>query len=248
MKESWIVGINPVAGALANDAARVRELRVEHGSRNQRVHELSEQARRLGIRVHQVARAELEHVAGDARHQGIAACYLAPAALGERDLAALARDAGRDALFLVLDGVTDPHNLGACLRSAAAAKVTAVVVPKDRAAGITPVARRASAGGADRVPLVEAANLSRALHELKDAGVWLVGLAGDVDGSLYAQDLNGPLALVLGSEGEGMRRLTREACDFLVRIPMPGAMESLNVSVATGITLFEALRQRGGAA
>jgi 23S rRNA (guanosine2251-2'-O)-methyltransferase len=144
----------------------------------------------------------------------------------------------------VLDGVTDPHNLGACLRSAAAANVTAVIVPKDRAVGITPVVRRASAGGADRVPLVAATNLARALRALKDAGVWITGLAGDTDQTIYQVDMKGPVALVLGSEGEGMRRLTRETCDFLAKIPMPGSMESLNVSVATGIVLFEALRQR----
>jgi 23S rRNA (guanosine2251-2'-O)-methyltransferase len=152
--------------------------------------------------------------------------------------------AGSDALFLVLDGVTDPHNLGACLRSAAAANVTAVIVPKDRAVGLTPVVRRASAGGADRVPLVAATNLARAMRTLKDAGVWITGLAGDTEQSIYDVDLKGPVALVLGSEGEGMRRLTRENCDFVARIPMPGSMESLNVSVATGVVLFEALRQR----
>jgi len=146
---------------------------------------------------------------------------------------------------LVLDGVTDPHNLGACLRSAAAAKVTAVIVPKDRAVGLTPVVRRASAGGADRVPLIAVTNLARTLRELKDAGVWITGLAGDTETTIYGIDFKGPVALVLGSEGEGIRRLTRELCDFVAKIPMPGSMESLNVSVATGVALFEALRQRG---
>jgi 23S rRNA (guanosine2251-2'-O)-methyltransferase len=150
-----------------------------------------------------------------------------------------------ETLVLVLDGITDPHNLGACLRSAAAAKVTAVIVPKDRAVGLTPVVRRASAGGADRGPLVAVTNLARTLRELKDAGVWITGLAGDTGTSVYEVDFRGPVALVLGSEGEGMRRLTRELCDFVAKIPMPGAMESLNVSVATGVVLFEALRQRG---
>lgn len=244
MSDSWIVGINPVEGALANDAERVRELRVEQNSRNPRVAELAEQARKLRIDVQQASRAELDRLAGKARHQGVAACYEAPATLSESDLPTLADKAGNTALFLVLDGVTDPHNLGACLRSAAAAGVTAVIVPKDRAVGITPTVRRASAGGADRVPLVVATNLARALRALKDAGVWLTGLAGESDQSLYAQDLRGPVALVMGSEGEGMRRLTRDTCDFLVNIPMPGDMESLNVSVATGIVLFETVRQR----
>ncbi|TAN06459.1 MAG: 23S rRNA (guanosine(2251)-2'-O)-methyltransferase RlmB [Rhodanobacteraceae bacterium] len=242
MGETWIVGINPVAGAIANDPSRVREVWIEQGNRNVRVGALVEEARRLGVRVQVRSRAMLDKVSGSARHQGVAANYLLPAAKSEHDLAALLE---ADAvLVLVLDGVTDPHNLGACLRSAAAAGASAVVVPKDRAVGITPVVRRASAGAVDRVPLIEVANLARALRELKDAGVWLTGLAGEAETPLYDVDLAGKTALVMGGEGEGMRRLTREACDRLVRIPMPGRMESLNVSVATGIALFEAVRQR----
>ena len=245
MSDSWIVGINPVEGALSNDAERVREVLVENGQRNPRVHELAERAKALKIPVHHRPREQLDRVAGEARHQGIVALYQPPPLAGENDLSDLIEKAGNEALVLVLDGVTDPHNLGACLRSAAAAKVTAVVVPKDRAVGLTPVVRRASAGGADRVPLVAATNLARALRTLKDAGVWITGLAGDTEQSIYDMDLKGPVALVLGSEGEGIRRLTRETCDFVAKIPMPGTMESLNVSVATGIVLFEALRQRG---
>jgi 23S rRNA (guanosine2251-2'-O)-methyltransferase len=244
MSESWIVGINPVEGALGNDPQRVRELLVENGQRNPRVHELAERAKALHIPVHHRPREQLEKLAGAARHQGVAALYEAPPLGHENDLAALLERDGSGALVLVLDGVTDPHNLGACLRSAAAAKVTAVVVPKDRAVGLTPVVRRASAGGADRVPLIAVTNLARTLRELKEAGVWITGLAGDTTQSLYQLDLKGPVALVLGSEGDGMRRLTRENCDFLASIPMPGTMESLNVSVATGIVLFETLRQR----
>jgi len=153
-------------------------------------------------------------------------------------------NAGKDTLFLVLDGVTDPHNLGACLRSAEGAGVTAVIVPKDKAVGITPTVRTASAGAADRVPFVVVTNLARTLKALKEQGVWLVGLAGDAEQDFYTVDLTGPIAIVMGSEGEGMRRLTREACDFLAHIPMRGAVESLNVSVATGVALFETLRQR----
>ena len=148
----------------------------------------------------------------------------------------------------VLDGVTDPHNLGACLRSAAAAGATAVVVPKDRSAPLNAAARKAAAGGAEAVPLVRVTNLARAMEQLRRDGVWIVGLAGEAEQSLYQRELTGPLALVLGAEGEGMRRLTREHCDFLVRIPIDAAMESLNVSVAAGICLFEARRQRGPAA
>ncbi|AHX13863.1 23S rRNA methyltransferase [Dyella jiangningensis] len=244
MSESWIVGINPVEGALSNDASRVRELLVEQGQRNARVQELATRAKTLNIPVHHRPREQLDKLAGEARHQGIVARYEAPPMGGENDIAGLLEAAGNEALVLVLDGVTDPHNLGACLRSAAAAKATMVIVPKDRAVGLTPVVRRASAGGADRVPLIAATNLARALRTLKDAGVWITGLAGDTDTSVYSIDMKGPVALVLGSEGEGMRRLTRETCDFVAKIPMPGVMESLNVSVAAGVVLFEALRQR----
>ncbi len=244
MSESWIVGINPVEGALSNDAERVRELVVEQGQRNARVLELAERAKALKITVNHRPREQLDKLAGDARHQGVAALYEPPPMAHENDLAALMERDGSGTLVLVLDGVTDPHNLGACLRSSAAAKVTAVIVPKDRAVGLTPVVRRASAGGADRVPLIAVTNLARTLRELKDAGVWITGLAGETETSIYAVDFKGPVAIVLGSEGEGMRRLTRELCDFVAKIPMPGAMESLNVSVATGVVLFEALRQR----
>ena len=244
MSESWIVGINPVEGALSNDAERVREVVVENGQRNVRVLELAERAKALKIPVRHQPREQLEKLAGEARHQGVAALYEAPAEALESDLAGLLDRDGQETLVLVLDGVTDPHNLGACLRSAAAAKITAVIVPKDRAVGLTPVVRRASAGGADRIPLIAVTNLARTLRELKDAGVWITGLAGDTDTSVYSVDFHGPVALVLGSEGEGIRRLTRDLCDFVAKIPMPGTMESLNVSVATGVVLFEALRQR----
>jgi len=247
MSESWIVGINPVEGALANDVARVRELLVDIATaqRNARIKELVEQAREHHIPVHHRPREQLDKIAGQARHQGIVALYEPPPMTHEDALAGLLERDAMETLVLVLDGVTDPHNLGACLRSAAAAKATAVIVPKDRAVGLTPVVRRASAGGADRVPLIAVTNLARTLRELKDAGVWITGLAGDTETSVYEVDFRGPVALVLGGEGEGMRRLTRELCDFMAKIPMPGTMESLNVSVATGVVLFEALRQRG---
>lgn len=245
MADTWIVGINPVEGVLTNDVDRVREVLIEQGSRNPRVDDIAAQAKKLGVVVKVMSRDALEKTAGEARHQGVVARYDAPPLRTENDIPDLIEAAGPNALFLVLDGVTDPHNLGACLRSAAAANVTAVIVPKDRAVGLTPVVRRASAGGADLVPLVMATNLARALRELKDGGVWLTGLDGDTDQSIYGIDLKGPVALVMGSEGEGMRRLTRDTCDFVAKIPMLGNMESLNVSVATGIVLFEALRQRG---
>ncbi|MBC6943369.1 MAG: 23S rRNA (guanosine(2251)-2'-O)-methyltransferase RlmB [Xanthomonadales bacterium] len=244
MSHDLLIGIHAVEAALDHDVANLVELYLESGSHNARVKALGERARELGVKPHARDRAALDRMTGGARHQGVVARYNAPAPRAEADLPGLIAQAGQAALLLVLDGVTDPHNFGACLRSAEAAGVTAVIVPRDRAVGVTPTVRRASAGAADRVPLVFATNLARTLKLLKDAGVWLVGLAGDAGQSLYAVDLKGPLALVLGGEGEGMRRLTREACDFSARIPMRGDVESLNVSVSTGIVLFEALRQR----
>ena len=148
-------------------------------------------------------------------------------------------------LILILDGVTDPHNLGACLRSADAAGVTAVIFPKDKSADVNDVARKVASGAAETVPWVRVTNLARTIESLKQAGVWVIGTDGDAEGTLYEQDLSGPRALVLGSEGAGMRRLTRDLCDFIVKLPMAGSVSSLNVSVAAGVCLFEAVRQRG---
>ena len=240
----WIVGLNAVGSALEHDAGHVREVLLEAGGRNPRIAGLEQQARRLGIDVRRVAQQALDGVAGGVRHQGAAARYEAARARDEDELPGLVEAAQGRALVLVLDGITDPHNLGACLRSAAAAGVTAVVFPRDKAVQVNATVRKVSAGAADRLPVFAVANLARCLRGLQQAGVWVHGLAGDAAASLYATDLTGNVALVLGSEGEGLRRLTRETCDSLVRIPMPGAMESLNVSVSAGIALFEAVRQR----
>ena len=200
-----------------------------------------------GVTIADADDAHLEQLAGGERHQGVAAELVPRAADPETLLEeALESVTGAAPLLLVLDGVTDPHNLGACLRSADAAGVAAVIVPRDRAAGLTPVVRKVAAGAAETVPLVQVVNLARTLRDLRDRGVWLVGTADDAPRTLYDVDLRGPTTLVLGSEGEGMRRLTREACDELVSIPMAGAVESLNVSVATGVALYEAVRQRRG--
>ncbi|MBS0514052.1 MAG: 23S rRNA (guanosine(2251)-2'-O)-methyltransferase RlmB [Proteobacteria bacterium] len=244
MSGELLFGIHSIDAALTNDPKNILELYFESDSQNARVKELSEKARELGLKPHARPRDALDRMTGGARHQGAVARYRAPPPRTEKELYELVENAARDTLILVLDGVTDPHNLGACLRSAEAAGVTAVVVPKDRAAGITPTVRRASSGAADRVAFFAVTNLARTLKALKESGVWLVGLAGESAQDLYKLDLKGPLAIVMGSEGEGMRRLTGEACDFLAKIPMRGGVESLNVSVATGVALFEALRQR----
>jgi 23S rRNA (guanosine2251-2'-O)-methyltransferase len=188
--------------------------------------------------------ARLDAIAGGGRHQGVVAFVAAQARTHSLEEVLDALDPKRPALFLVLDGVQDPHNLGACLRVADAAGVDAVIAPKDRAAGLSAAAVKVASGAADTVPYVTVTNLARALRTLKEAGVWVVGAAGEAQKSLYECDLAGPVAWVLGAEGEGLRRLTRELCDELVRIPMLGAIKSLNVSVAAGVCLYETVRRR----
>ena len=243
----WIVGLNAVASALEHDAEHVREVLLEAGGKNPRIIEIEQQARRKEIDVRRVAQQALDGVAGGVRHQGAAARYAAAKTWDEHELPGLIEAAEGKALLLVLDGVQDPHNLGACLRSAAAAGATAVVLPKDKAVQVNATVRKTSAGAADTLPIFSVTNLSRTLRELQQLGVWIYGLAGEADASLYATDLKGNVALVLGSEGDGLRRLTREHCDYLVRLPMGGSVSSLNVSVATGVCLFEAVRQRRAA-
>ena len=243
-QNQWVVGVNAVASAIEHDAEHVREVLVESGGRNPRLTEIEEQARRVGIEVRKVATQALDGIGGNLRHQGVAARYAAVKTWDESELAGLIEAAEGRALLLVLDGVQDPHNLGACLRSAAAAGATAVVIPKDKSAPVNATVRKTSAGAADRIPVVQVTNLSRCLRDLQQLGVWIYGLAGEAEASLYSLDLRGNVALVLGGEADGLRRLTREHCDGLVKIPMPGDIESLNVSVAAGVTLFEAVRQR----
>lgn len=243
-KTSWIVGINAVASALEHDVANVREVLMENSGKNPRLTDIEREAVDCGISVRKVNMQALEGIAGGTRHQGVAASLRSSEAARREGPEGLVEAAEGKALVLVLDGVQDPHNLGACLRSAAAAGVTCVVIPKDKVVGITATVRKTAAGAADRIALVQVTNLARALRELKELGVWLYGFAGEAKTSFYALDLKGNVGLVLGGEADGLRRLTGETCDQLVRIPMPGDMESLNVSVASGVALFEAVRQR----
>jgi 23S rRNA (guanosine2251-2'-O)-methyltransferase len=247
-KDNWIAGINAVASALEHDLEHVREVLMEAGAKNPRLTEIEETARRRDVSVRRIPLQSLEGIAGGLRHQGVIARYEAAKPTDEKELPGLVEAAGGKALVLVLDGVQDPHNLGACLRSAAAAGVTAVVIPKDKAAPINATVRKTSAGAADRIPVVSVTNLARTLRALQEMGVWIYGLDGNATQAIHGIDFTGNVALVMGGEGEGMRRLTREHCDGLVKIPMPGEMESLNVSVATGVALFEVVRQRGAKA
>ena len=209
---------------------------------DRRAKDLAQAAQERGVRVMLVDGARLDGMTRHARHQGVAASVeSAPLA---RDLDEILDTLAEPALLLILDGVTDPHNLGACLRVADAMGVHAVVAPKDRAAGITPVVEKVASGAVETVPFIAVTNLARAMRELKERGVWLIGTDQDAGRDIYSLKLEGPLAWVLGAEGEGMRRLTRENCDELARIPMLGTVESLNVSVSAGICLAETRRQR----
>jgi 23S rRNA (guanosine2251-2'-O)-methyltransferase len=166
--------------------------------------------------------------------------------LGEPELQQVLDGIAGEPLILILDGVQDPHNLGACLRTAEAAGAHMVIIPKDRSAGLTATVRKTSAGASEVIPVLQVTNLARVIRSLKERGIWLAGTDDQAEQDIYARDLTGPLALVMGSEGQGLRRLTRELCDFLVRIPMAGVIESLNVSVAAGVGLYEVRRQRDG--
>lgn len=241
-------GLHAVEEQLRSQPQAVVRLRVAKGRHDGRMQALLSLAERAGIRISREPREKLDALAGG-RHQGVVAELLGERA-GPSDLrwseAQLLEAVRRDSecLLLVLDGVTDPHNLGACLRSADAAGVTAVITPRDNAADITGVVRKVACGATASVPLVRVTNLARALDALKKAGVWIYGTAGEAGQSLYDSKFSGAAALVMGAEGAGMRRLTRERCDFLVSLPMAGSVSSLNVSVATGVCLFEIRRQK----
>jgi len=194
--------------------------------------------------VHSVAKHELDALVPDGHHQGVVARATPPKVYSENELDALLEALPGTPFLLILDGITDPHNLGACMRTAEAAGAHAVVAPKDRASGITPTALKVSSGAAERLPFIQVTNLARVLRELQQNGVWLVGTSGESEATLFEVDLKGPLGVILGAEGKGIRRLTREHCDQVVFIPMKGGAESLNVSVAAGVCLFEASRQR----
>jgi 23S rRNA (guanosine2251-2'-O)-methyltransferase len=239
-----VAGIHAVRSALKFGAAGVGQLWLDRSRRDQRLHELAELAQAAGVQVRQMARDELDRAAHGTNHQGAVAWVRAPAARGESDLADILDAIQGPPFVLVLDGVQDPHNLGACLRSADGAGVHCLIAPKDNAVGLTPAAVKVASGAAETLPYIQVTNLARTMDLLKDRGIWLYGAAGDAQASLYQTDLTGPLGLVMGNEGKGLRRLTRERCDGLIRLPMLGQVESLNVSVATGICLYEALRQR----
>ena len=248
----FIYGLHAVDGLLRNKPKSVQRLWVQSGREDKRIAALVALAQNQGVPVARQPRQDLDGMVSG-RHQGVVAEAVDTPVSGdtnqsnlwrEQDLLRLVDNKEGPLLLLVLDGVTDPHNLGACLRSADAAGVDAVVVPKDKSADLTPTVRKVACGAAEVVPFVRVTNISRTLQALQERGVWLYGTAGESEKSIYDSDLSGSIALVMGAEGSGLRRLTREQCDFLVNLPMSGSVSSLNVSVATGICLFEIVRQR----
>lgn len=236
-----IFGLHAVRQVLKNDFSRVMEMWVQQGLHSARLQALLKQAEQQGIAIQSVPKKTLDSLSDNGHHQGIVIrCKARPQSTLEEILASKTVPA----FLLVLDEVQDPHNLGACLRTADAAGIDAVIVPKNQACQLTATVRQVASGAADSVPLVQVTNLARTLRWLQDRGVWLVGTDAESQSSLFDSSLTGSLALVLGAEGRGLRRLTRETCDVLVRIPMSGTVESLNVSVAAGVCLYEAVRQR----
>jgi 23S rRNA (guanosine2251-2'-O)-methyltransferase len=243
-EEDIVFGLHAVRTLLQQRPERALRLIVQKGRDDARMSEVMKLARAANVAVESRDAKELERLAGMERHQGVCLKVKPAGMLGEGALDDLLDKLTEPPFLLVLDGVQDPHNLGACLRTADAAGVTAVIVPRDRAAGLSPIVRKVASGAAETVPLFQVVNLARTLKQLKERNIWVVGTDEEGDKTIYELDLKGPLAVVLGAEGPGLRRLTKENCDVLTKIPMLGAVESLNVSVATGVVLYEALRQR----
>ena len=246
MKKTLITGIHAVESVLKNDPDNITQVWIAENKRNLRVKELINHAQKRGLIAHRSDMAQLDKLAKTHQHQGVVAEYNAPASYNENDLLDLLENIESTPLLLVLDGVTDPHNLGACLRTAEGAGVHAVIAPKDNAVGLTPAARKVASGAAETVPFVQVTNLVRTMEKIKKMGIWFIGTSDKASGDLYTQNFKAPTAIVMGAEGKGLRRLTEEHCDELISIPMAGQVSSLNVSVATGVCLYEVVRQRQG--
>jgi 23S rRNA (guanosine2251-2'-O)-methyltransferase len=239
----YVYGLHAVRALLSRDPVRVRRVALQTRRDDPRSREIEGLAAAANVRIERVEGELLKRWVGDVVHQGVVAQVEPLKPWAEEDLIA-ALSLRPDPLVLVLDGVTDPHNLGACLRTADACGAVAVMLPRDRAAGLNPTVRKVAAGAAETTPVVTVTNLVRSLKLLQEAGLWVAGADAAGEKLAFEADLTGPRALVLGAEGAGLRDLTRKTCDFLVRLPQLGSVESLNVSVATGMLLYEAVRQR----
>ena len=241
-----VYGVHAVRHVLEHSPETVLDFWVVSSAETDAVRQLTAMARTCALAVQEVPRKTLDKLAGaGARHQGIAIRQRRSAISRQTDLQELLENKDvKNALFLILDGIQDPHNLGACLRTADASGVDAVIIPRDHSVGITATVSKVACGAAETVTIITVVNLARAMRQLQEAGIWLVGTDGEAGESLYQVDLTVPIAFVMGAEGTGLRHNTRKYCDRLVKIPMYGSIESLNLSVATGICLYEAMRQR----
>ncbi|MCV2403362.1 23S rRNA (guanosine(2251)-2'-O)-methyltransferase RlmB [Marinomonas sp. C2222] len=244
----WIYGMHAVENALVQQADKIKEIRFQEGRDDKKTQRLVKLCKTHKVRYSLVPRRELDSLFSKSKervvHQGVVAYTAMTKAGNEADLHKLVSGLDENPLIIILDGVTDPHNLGACLRSADAAGAHAVVMPKDNSAPLNATVSKVACGAAESMPVFSVTNLARTMKKLQDQGVWIFGTAGEATGTIYEQDLTIPTAIVMGAEGEGMRRLTREQCDYLVKLPMAGVVSSLNVSVATGVCLYEVVRQR----
>jgi len=244
MKLSKLYGLHSVQAALDYSPTKIRGAWLDSQRQDKRLTQAVDDLLALGIQAEKVDRKKLDRLADGNNHQGIVISVEMPGELSEADLKTAVEQLAEPALFLVLDNVQDPHNLGACLRSADATGVHGVIITKDNATGITPTVCKVASGAAETVPVYQVTNLARTLRWLKDQGIWVMGAAGEATQTAYQTDFTIPMALVLGAEGKGLRRLTKEQCDLLVKLPMLGQVESLNLSVATGVLLYEVIRQR----
>ncbi len=247
MKLEAVYGLHAVTTLLQRSPEQVVELWVMKGRVDARMQRVLELAQEQQLDVREADKGLMNQKADEGNHQGIIAWRKPVQNKTEKHLPDILDSISGAPLILILDGVTDPHNLGACLRTADAAGVQLVIAPKDKSAPLNATAAKVACGAAEAVPYIQVTNLARTMKDLQERGIWIVGTAGEAERSIYQQDMKGPIALVMGAEGSGMRRLTREHCDYLVNIPMAGEVSSVNVSVATGICLFEAVRQRSGA-
>lgn len=244
-KTETIVGFHAIKSVLAARPQDVQKIMlVQSNRRDKRMNELLQLAKKAKVHCENISPSGLPHYLQNTKHQGVLAECAIAAPWQEDDLLDFVQASDKPVTLLFLDEVQDPHNLGACMRSANALGAAAVIVPKDRSAKITEVVRKVSSGACEQTPLVSVTNLARTIKQLQELGIWFVGLDGQTDTELQSVDLTGSIGIVMGSEGQGMRRLTRESCDYLAKIPMQGTVESLNVSVATGVALYEVQRQR----
>jgi len=244
MNITKIFGIHSVQAAFDFSAHKIKHIWVDNQRQDKRLLPLLKQLQNSSITIEKVDKKRLDKLTDSKNHQGIVAEVELPGVHSEEELKHIVINMTDMPFFLVLDQVQDPHNLGACLRSADAAGVHGIIITKDNAAGITPTVCKVASGAAETVPVYQVTNLARTLRWLKEQNIWIAGAAGETEQSIFNTDLNMPLALVMGTEGTGMRRLTQEQCDFLIKIPMVGQVESLNVSVAAGIMIYEAFKQR----